>query len=57
MLPKAYEPQEVKKLADKWQNASAGNRLNLNFGDLMREIESPAFCGAFCICLIANVRF
>ena len=37
MLPKAYKPQEVeKKLADKWQNASAGNRPNLDFWDLMR---------------------
>ena len=36
MLSNAYEPQEVKKLADKWQNASAGNRLNLDFGDSMR---------------------
>ena len=38
MLPKAYKPQEVeKKLADKWQNASAGNRLNMDAGDLMRK--------------------
>lgn len=36
MLSKAYEPQEVEKLADKWQNASAGNRLNMDFGDFVR---------------------
>ena len=47
MLPKAYEPQEVEKRTDKWQNPSAGNRLNLDVGGFDGEIKSPACAGVF----------